>query len=196
MNQLRFEDAAWSIAGPVPAARDTELTVPDWLCAPQADMPVFDHQTAPGKLADGLSDEFVHDLLEEGSRKLPWDITSEGVLNVSYHNLQQRYQQKKNLILQKAYRECQRITSLYAKTFYLGTSFLSKGKRLPVWSIYVWCRRTDDIVGKYCTLPRAAVGMEDLPRVFRTQGQDSAWAARARGWVCPELHPMSVGRMN
>lgn len=52
----------------------------------------------------------------------------------------------KRSMLQEAYLECKRITSIYAKTFYLGTSFLELPKRSATWAIYVWCRRTDDIV--------------------------------------------------
>jgi hypothetical protein len=56
-------------------------------------------------------------------------------------------------LLKDAYKECERITSIYAKTFYLGTSFLDYPKRASTWAIYVWCRRTDDIVDS----PRAIV---------------------------------------
>ena len=56
-------------------------------------------------------------------------------------------------LLNDAYQECQRITSIYAKTFYMGTSFLDYAKRSATWAIYVWCRRTDDIVDS----PRAIV---------------------------------------
>jgi len=56
-------------------------------------------------------------------------------------------------LLAEAYAECQRITSIYAKTFYMGTSFLDYAKRSATWAIYVWCRRTDDIVDS----PRAIV---------------------------------------
>ncbi len=56
-------------------------------------------------------------------------------------------------LLTEAYQECKRITSIYAKTFYMGTSFLDFAKRSATWAIYVWCRRTDDIVDS----PRAIV---------------------------------------
>ena len=56
-------------------------------------------------------------------------------------------------LLKEAYEECKRITSIYAKTFYMGTSFLDYEKRSATWAIYVWCRRTDDIVDS----PRAIV---------------------------------------
>jgi len=65
---------------------------------------------------------------------------------LAYLQRQFTFSQRKDRLLQKAYDECQRITSLYAKTFALGTSFLSPEKRTAVWAIYVWCRRTDDLV--------------------------------------------------
>ena len=35
---------------------------------------------------------------------------------------------------------------MFSKTFYFGTTFFSEAKKSAVWAIYVWCRRTDDIV--------------------------------------------------
>mmetsp|Transcript_18809 Transcript_18809/g.28427 ORF Transcript_18809/g.28427 Transcript_18809/m.28427 type:complete len:385 (-) Transcript_18809:374-1528(-) len=49
-------------------------------------------------------------------------------------------------ILHKSYVESERITRAYAKTFYLGTRFLPDIQKRAVWAIYVWCRRTDDLV--------------------------------------------------
>lgn len=34
----------------------------------------------------------------------------------------------------------------YAKTFYLGSKFFPLEKRKAIWAVYVWCRRTDEIV--------------------------------------------------
>ena len=34
----------------------------------------------------------------------------------------------------------------YAKTFYLGSKFFTLEKRKAIWAIYVWCRRTDELV--------------------------------------------------
>lgn len=48
--------------------------------------------------------------------------------------------------LEEAYKRCGEITKIFSKTFYFGTTFFSKEKRTAVWAIYVWCRRTDDIV--------------------------------------------------
>jgi phytoene synthase len=48
--------------------------------------------------------------------------------------------------LEDAYELCRQITAHYAKTFYLATLLMSKAKRQAIWAIYVWCRRTDELV--------------------------------------------------
>lgn len=47
---------------------------------------------------------------------------------------------------EEAYEYCRQITAKYSKTFYLGTLLLPKEKRQAIWAIYVWCRRTDELV--------------------------------------------------
>jgi phytoene synthase len=49
-------------------------------------------------------------------------------------------------VLRKAFVESGEVTSAFAKTFYLGTQLLSEAPREAIWAIYVWCRRTDEIV--------------------------------------------------
>jgi 15-cis-phytoene synthase len=49
-------------------------------------------------------------------------------------------------ILRKAYVESGEVTSAFAKTFYMGTQLLPEAPREAIWAIYVWCRRTDEIV--------------------------------------------------
>jgi 15-cis-phytoene synthase len=49
-------------------------------------------------------------------------------------------------ILRQAYMESGEVTSAFAKTFYLGTQLLPEASREAIWAIYVWCRRTDEIV--------------------------------------------------
>lgn len=46
----------------------------------------------------------------------------------------------------EAYEHCRQITAKYSKTFYLGTLLMPKAKRQAIWAIYVWCRRTDELV--------------------------------------------------
>ena len=48
--------------------------------------------------------------------------------------------------LEKAYEVCRVETQKWAKTFYLGTLLLPLEKRKAIWAIYVWCRRTDEIM--------------------------------------------------
>lgn len=48
--------------------------------------------------------------------------------------------------LDEAYEYCRQITAKYSKTFYLGTLLMPKEKRKAIWAIYVWCRRTDELV--------------------------------------------------
>jgi len=48
--------------------------------------------------------------------------------------------------LDQAYEICRKETQLWAKTFYLGTLLLPQEKRKAIWAIYVWCRRTDEIM--------------------------------------------------
>lgn len=49
-------------------------------------------------------------------------------------------------ILRKIYVESGEVTSAFAKTFYMGTQLLPEASREAIWAIYVWCRRTDEIV--------------------------------------------------
>lgn len=48
--------------------------------------------------------------------------------------------------LDDAYEICRQTTAEYSKTFYLGTLLMSEEKRRAIWAIYVWCRRTDELV--------------------------------------------------
>ena len=48
--------------------------------------------------------------------------------------------------INKAYEICRKETQQWAKTFYLGTLLLPYEKRKAIWAIYVWCRRTDEIM--------------------------------------------------
>ncbi|HGY5533489.1 MAG: phytoene synthase [Prochlorococcus sp.] len=50
------------------------------------------------------------------------------------------------LSLEEAYETCRQETAQWAKTFYLGTMLLPPIKRRAIWAIYVWCRRTDELM--------------------------------------------------
>jgi Phytoene/squalene synthetase len=49
-------------------------------------------------------------------------------------------------LLHEAYEESGLVTEAFAKTFYLGTQLLPTPAQRAIWAIYVWCRRTDEIV--------------------------------------------------
>ncbi len=48
--------------------------------------------------------------------------------------------------LDEAYESCRQETAQWAKTFYLGTLLMPPAKRRAIWAIYVWCRRTDELM--------------------------------------------------
>ncbi|TVP65533.1 MAG: phytoene synthase [Leptolyngbya sp. LCM1.Bin17] len=48
--------------------------------------------------------------------------------------------------IEDAYELCRRVTAKYSKTFYMGTMLMAPPKRRAIWAIYVWCRRTDELV--------------------------------------------------
>ncbi|PZV15577.1 MAG: phytoene synthase [Leptolyngbya sp.] len=48
--------------------------------------------------------------------------------------------------VEDAYEVCRRVTAKYSKTFYMGTMLMAPAKRRAIWAIYVWCRRTDELV--------------------------------------------------
>ncbi|XP_027074563.1 phytoene synthase 2, chloroplastic [Coffea arabica] len=49
-------------------------------------------------------------------------------------------------ILSEAYDRCGEVCAEYAQTFYLGTMLMTPERRRAIWAIYVWCRRTDELV--------------------------------------------------
>lgn len=53
---------------------------------------------------------------------------------------------RESKLLNEAYDRCSIVTSEYAKTFYLGTQLMTPEKKRAIWAIYVWCRRTDELV--------------------------------------------------
>ena len=76
---------------------------------------------------------------------LPWDTTT-GIQGMSYLQRRIRHSNRRKQSLRQSYIECERITELFSKTFYMGCTLLEPEKRRAVYSIYTWCRRTDDLV--------------------------------------------------
>jgi phytoene synthase len=73
--------------------------------------------------------------------------------------------------LEEAYEACRRETAEWAKTFYLGTLLMPPAKRRAIWAIYVWCRRTDELMDS----PEA----QDRP-VEELAARLDAWEVRTR----------------
>jgi len=83
--------------------------------------------------------------------------------------------------LTDAYDRCGVVTKEYAQTFYLGTQLMSQEKARAIWAIYVWCRRTDELVdGPNASkiTPRALDRWEDrLEAIFEGRPYDALDAA-------------------
>jgi len=78
--------------------------------------------------------------------------------------------------LKESYEYCRQVTAKYSKTFYLGTLLMPKEKRSAIWAIYVWCRRTDELVdgpqAKLTTPETLDLWEQQLESVFAGQPID------------------------
>ena len=63
--------------------------------------------------------------------------------------------------LDTAFEACRRETAEWAKTFYLGTLLLPPVKRRAIWAIYVWCRRTDELMDSEEAQSRSVAELAD-----------------------------------
>ena len=63
--------------------------------------------------------------------------------------------------LDQAYEICRKETQRWAKTFYLGTLLLPVKKRKAIWAMYVWCRRTDEIMDSSEALTKSQEELSD-----------------------------------
>ena len=63
--------------------------------------------------------------------------------------------------LDDAYEICREETAQWAKTFYLGTLLLPPSKRRAIWAIYVWCRRTDELMDSPEAMKRSTNELSD-----------------------------------
>ena len=63
--------------------------------------------------------------------------------------------------LEDAYEICRKETQQWAKTFYLGTLLLPYEKRRAIWAIYVWCRRTDELMDSAEALKKSEEELSD-----------------------------------
>ncbi len=51
-----------------------------------------------------------------------------------------------SLSVEAAYERCRTMTAGFSTTFYWATLLMPGVKRQAIWAIYVWCRRTDELV--------------------------------------------------
>lgn len=85
---------------------------------------------------------------------------------------------KKSLAaVEVAYESCRQVTADFAKSFYLSTLLMPPAKRQAIWAIYVWCRRTDEIVDSEAALKLDA-------QILGTQLD--AWEERLEGLFAGE----------
>ena len=70
-------------------------------------------------------------------------------------------QRKASISLDDAYEICRKETAQWAKTFYLGTLLLPPLKRRAIWAIYVWCRRTDELMDSPEAMKRSTNELAD-----------------------------------
>jgi len=64
----------------------------------------------------------------------------------SSKNADKLLQEARESQLDSAYEECKKLTSEYAKTFFLATLAMEPLQAKATWAIYAWCRRVDEIV--------------------------------------------------
>ncbi|PNY13185.1 phytoene synthase, partial [Trifolium pratense] len=98
--------------------------------------------TAVGDVAISSEQKKVYDVVLKQASLVKRKLSSTGELEVKPEivlpgNLS---------LLSEAYDRCGEICAEYAKTFYLGTLLMTPERRRAIWAIYVWCRRTDELV--------------------------------------------------
>ncbi len=108
----------------------------------------------------------------------PWSLTSESRPSLMLQLPKPSPSAKPCASVEEAYEICRQVTAQYAKTFYLGTLLMPPAKRKAIWAIYLWCRRTDELVDG----PQAAMTTpetldrweEHLEAIFAGHPQDDA----------------------
>ncbi|XP_009775572.1 phytoene synthase 2, chloroplastic isoform X2 [Nicotiana tabacum] len=98
--------------------------------------------TPAGEMATMTSEQMVYDVVLKQAALVKRQLRSADDLEVKPEiplpgNLS---------LLSEAYDRCSEVCAEYAKTFYLGTMLMTPERRRAIWAIYVWCRRTDELV--------------------------------------------------
>ncbi|MED6134325.1 platinum sensitivity [Stylosanthes scabra] len=97
-----------------------------------------------------LADLNVHEVVERQCQNGNFGTNTSGTNNNNNNNNNNPLRKKKPRFepnfLKDAYEMCRKICKEYAKTFYLGTLLMTEERQKAIWAIYVWCRRTDELV--------------------------------------------------
>ncbi|XP_073112850.1 phytoene synthase 2, chloroplastic [Elaeis guineensis] len=88
------------------------------------------------------SEKKVYDIVLKQAALVKKQLSSNVLLDVKPKLVAPRTQN----LLKEAYDRCGEVCAEYAKTFYLGTLLMTPERRRAIWAIYVWCRRTDELV--------------------------------------------------
>eukprot|EP00268_Persea_americana_P022380 TRINITY_DN2227_c0_g1_i2.p1 TRINITY_DN2227_c0_g1~~TRINITY_DN2227_c0_g1_i2.p1 ORF type:complete len:437 (+),score=88.16 TRINITY_DN2227_c0_g1_i2:403-1713(+) len=88
------------------------------------------------------SEQKVYDVVLKQAALVKEQLRANGTLEVK----QDRAVPGSLHLLNEAYDRCGEVCAEYAKTFYLGTQLMTPERRRAIWAIYVWCRRTDELV--------------------------------------------------
>lgn len=100
--------------------------------------------------------------------------------------------------LERAYERCGEITGEYAKTFYLGTQLMTPDKARAIWAIYVWCRRTDELVDgpNAARITPAAIGarLRERGGAGRERGRSAMMPTAMSSWRGPHAPTVAVFR--
>lgn len=72
--------------------------------------------------------------------------------NVVSHTPMAHFQDRR--LLKQAYQECDRLTSVHSRSFYMASGLLPAGKREAVRALYAFCRVSDDIVDRASGSPQ------------------------------------------
>jgi phytoene synthase len=101
----------------------------------------------------------------------------------------QRFKIPDEVLLDRAYDHCNRLTSKHSRTFYLASGLLPDAKRRAIRALYAFCRTSDDMVD--CSKGDAATNLENWRKrtVYpRSDEQDPvvmAWADTRHNFHIP-----------
>eukprot|EP00899_Mesostigma_viride_P002478 jgi/Mesvir1/12230/Mv00452-RA.1 len=123
------------------SARGTEKSVPDK--APASGSKGASSATKP---ADGqattTAQERIRNMVVAHAAEIMQDLQNGAMPMQALPTYDPAHQ----AMLDRAYERCGIVCAEYAKTFYLGTKLMTPERQRAVWAIYVWCRRTDELV--------------------------------------------------